>query len=607
MLLAGSLALACAPPTSGDDEVGSPETDGPDTHSSGDSASEDDSSGEGDSSTETGTQQFSLSGTVVGLQGASLSLSDGAGGAVVISADGAFDFPEALATGTSFSVVVSAQPEGPDQSCVVDAGEGDIENADFDGVVVRCVTPIRHVVILGIDGLGGNFVSAPASPEFDALAETSSWTLGMQNAIPTWSATNWMSMIGGGSPDQHGVLDNDWSPGDTSPPPTLFAVLRAARPDAQIGVFHDWDGFDVLVEPGVVDELQHPGDEHQTMDAAVAWAIAKRPDLLMIHLDHVDHVGHFNGWASGPYNQAVEDADALLGQLRTALEAVDMWPYTALIISADHGGVGLFHSTDTPAERAIPFLVHTPQGPTITLQRELRIWDIAATAAHLLEIEAPPQWVGQPVYEAIENPALSGSIDPAPTLPLPYLSGDGYTKIYDDTGTGAFSDVSFWRPVVPEGYISLGDVAVAGHGAPDHPAVTVAADHPALVEPIAYEKIWSDAGAGGELEVTLWNPLPPAGPYICPGQIAKPDHGGPPALGETRCVHERYLQPAVVEFTWDDTGSGAAWDGSVWSCREGAGSTLVHPTFLSRRHHAGPGNNECFGLRETRATPGEAP
>lgn len=87
-------------------------------------------------------------------------------------------------------------------------------------------------------------------------------------------------------------------------------------------------------------------------------------------------------------------------------------------------------------------------------------------------------------------------------------------------------------------------------------------------------------------------------------QIAKPDHEGPPPLDATRCIHRDYLQSAVVEFTWDDTGSFAAMDGSVWSCRAGLGSTLIHPTFFSRRDHEGPGHNECHGLRESLAEPG---
>ena len=63
------------------------------------------------------------------------------------------------------------------------------------------------------------------------------------------------------------------------------------------------------------------------------------------------------------------------------------------------------------------------------------------------------------------------------------------------------------------------------------------------------------------------------------------------------------VQPTTgVEFVWDDTGSGATWDGSVWGCASVGEGTLVHPTFLSRRHHDGPGYGECMGLVESMTT-----
>jgi hypothetical protein len=39
----------------------------------------------------------------------------------------------------------------------------------------------------------------------------------------------------------------------------------------------------------------------------------------------------------------------------------------------------------------------------------------------------------------------------------------GFTKIWDDTGSGAGANGSFWLPVAPDGYRALGVVAMAGH------------------------------------------------------------------------------------------------------------------------------------------------
>jgi hypothetical protein len=40
--------------------------------------------------------------------------------------------------------------------------------------------------------------------------------------------------------------------------------------------------------------------------------------------------------------------------------------------------------------------------------------------------------------------------------------------VYDDTGSGAFTNGSAWRPVVPPGYVAIGDVAVASHDRPGY-------------------------------------------------------------------------------------------------------------------------------------------
>jgi len=541
---------------------------------------------------------YALSGTLSGLQGASLVLTQANGDTLTLDADGAFEFSMRLSDGESYAVAVDAQPLDPDQTCAVELGDGVIDGTSVSDVVVDCVTPIRHVVILGIDGLGGAFVEEADMPNLDALMSEGTWTLTMQNALPTSSSTNWMSMIGGTSPDQHGVLNNGWQPGDSNPPPTLFAVVRGQRPDAKIGMFYDWQDFDRLVEEGVVDRRLHPGDEYETIDAAIDWADTNKPELLFIHLDHVDHAGHLNTWGSDAYFAAASVADDLIGELRAGLESNGMWPYTALLLSADHGGAGFSHGADTSPERPIPFVARTPQGLPAAVTRETRIWDLAATAAALLDVTQPPEWVASPVIE------VWGLTEPPMEDPLPQVEIDTLELLYTDDGTGSFSNVSFWRPTVPAGYRSLGDVPADNYTSPMITGYAVAADHPAVTSPRGYEKIWSDAGANGNMMLTLWNPVPVAG-YVCPGQIAKADHGEPPGLDEIACIRQEYLKLSGVEFVWDDTGSGATWDGSVWGCAPAGDGILVHPTFLSRRHHDGPGYGECMGLIESMTTPAD--
>ncbi len=555
------------------------------------------------SSDTTSSSAHTLGGMLQGLQGAEVEIVNGAE-TLTLDADGPFEFTTPLDSGEPYTVEVTVQPAGPDQQCTVQGGAGRVANADIDDVRVRCVTPIRHVVVLGLDGFGGDWLEPIATPTLDALRAQGVWTAQMVNVLPTSSSTNWMSMIDGTTPQQHGVLSNGWQPGDSNPPPTMFAALREHQPDATIGIFHDWGDFDRLVEPGVADHVEDPGAEQETMDAAVAWLQRNEPTLLFIHLDHVDHAGHASTWGSAPYNTAVEDADLLTAQLRTGLEDAGLWPYTALIVSSDHGGVLFSHGNDTAAERAIPFILRTPQTIPGELERDLRIWDIAATVLEMLDVPAPAEWVASPVVEGLFDPSIAL---PPPVDAAQALAVDQAVQLYDETGTGANAEVSVWRPIAPVGQGLLGDQVVAGHGMPGAAALVLEDQGDALAPPRGFELVWQDTGSGGVNDVSLWNPIPALG-YVCMGTVAVVGYT-PPQIDQLRCVHHSLVQRGQPAYTWDDAGSGAVWDGSMWTClaggaRDPAATGLATGSFVSRRHASDPGVNRCYTLRSDRVTVG---
>lgn len=537
----------------------------------------------------TGARGFRVGGEVIGLQGNGLVLANG-GEQLAIMSEGAFAFSMGLDDGAAYAVSVAQQPGDPEQTCVVSAGAGMIAGSDVADVVVSCTTPIRHVVVIGIDGLGAAYLPKIETPVLDGLIAGGPHSLTMQNALPTMSAPNWMSMIAGAGPDQHGVLSNEWEPGDSQPTPTIFAALREQRPAAKIGVFHDWDGFGALVEPGVADHIEHPGDENETVAAATGWLKANSPELLFVHLDLVDHAGHFHGWGGPDYVAAVKSADSLVGQILQAIDETSMRPYTAVIVSADHGGDGFTHGDDTSLERPIPFVVRTPQGVALTIARDVRIWDIAATVAGLLEIEAPASWIGSPVVEAIGK-----SLPDAPTGTLEVLEVDEYVWVYSDEGSGAFSDVSIWRPVAPEGYVVIGDVAVGGYEPPGFSTLVVRDDAEVVRAPVAFERIWDDEGSLGANDVTIWNPIPPLG-YACLGNVAVPNYDGPPEVAAIRCVHRRYLVTGDRAQTWTDAGSLAFEDAGLWTCIPGPEGGLAARTFITRRDHDDAGLSQCWSV-----------
>eukprot|EP00123_Amoebidium_parasiticum_P021705 comp72207_c0_seq1/m.48169 comp72207_c0_seq1/g.48169 ORF comp72207_c0_seq1/g.48169 comp72207_c0_seq1/m.48169 type:complete len:151 (-) comp72207_c0_seq1:42-494(-) len=120
-----------------------------------------------------------------------------------------------------------------------------------------------------------------------------------------------------------------------------------------------------------------------------------------------------------------------------------------------------------------------------------------------------------------------GSAGPQATVVL----ARHYQKLWDDSGTGALLDVSFFRPVATDSAFAVGDVAVRGHvQAPKDAAVAPCTATYLVVQttllqpeggsvlllalPIGYTKIFSiDKGTHGT--ITLWKPVAPDGYVVC--------------------------------------------------------------------------------------------
>jgi hypothetical protein len=94
---------------------------------------------------------FTVGGTVSGLSGAGLVLQNNGGNSLAISANGAFTFTTALASGATYSVTVNTQPSG--QNCTVTNGTGTV-SANVTNVAVNCVTS-SYTVGGSVSGLSG--------------------------------------------------------------------------------------------------------------------------------------------------------------------------------------------------------------------------------------------------------------------------------------------------------------------------------------------------------------------------------------------------------------------------------------------------------------------
>jgi hypothetical protein len=102
-----------------------------------------------------GGSTLTIGGTVTGLTGTGLVLQDNGGDSLAITANGAFTFKTALASGSAYVVTVSTQPTGPTQVCTVTSGSGNA-TANVTSVQVSCQTPNRTIggMVTGVKGMG---------------------------------------------------------------------------------------------------------------------------------------------------------------------------------------------------------------------------------------------------------------------------------------------------------------------------------------------------------------------------------------------------------------------------------------------------------------------
>jgi predicted AlkP superfamily pyrophosphatase or phosphodiesterase len=278
----------------------------------------------------------------------------------------------------------------------------------------------EHVVVIGVDGLSPDGLRKAKVPVLDRMRKEGAWTFHARGVMPTVSSPNWASMIMGAGPEQHGITSNEWEPGKGAIAPTasgagggfptVFGVLRAQRPGAKIGIFHDWGGFARLVEPGVADRLEHPEGPKATAEKAVAYLKAERPTLTFIHLDHVDGAGHDHGHGTPQYYAAVEEADRLIGRILDGVKEAGIADRTVVLVTSDHGGKGKGHGGATMAEIEIPWII---TGPGVARGREIQTpvntFDTAATVAYVLGLKPPECWIARPVRSAFS--AASSNTD----------------------------------------------------------------------------------------------------------------------------------------------------------------------------------------------------
>ena len=274
---------------------------------------------------------------------------------------------------------------------------------------------MSSAVLVLIDGVRPDALSAVDYPNIDALRARGAWTLRATSLMPSITLPCITSIFHSLPPERHGVLTNDWVE-MAHPVPGLIDLAHGAG--LFTASFYNWEPLRDLSRPKSLSLSTFRANSHDPegdqilADEAVRLIapIAKgKPGFSFVYFGTVDATGHAYGWMSDEYLAQLARVDGALGTLLSALPAE-----TTVLVQADHGGHGFVHGSEAPEDMLIPWII---AGPGIRrayeIQGPVNLLDTAPTLARALGIEPHPEWEGRPVEEILAAPGtLHGQSTP---------------------------------------------------------------------------------------------------------------------------------------------------------------------------------------------------
>ncbi len=176
-----------------------------------------------------------------------------------------------------------------------------------------------------------------------------------------------------------------------------------------------------------------------------------------------------------------------------------------------------------------------------------------------------------------------------------------YDFVYNDRGTGANDNWSMWSPKLPPGFSSLGHYAHASHAKPTTVMIAVRTgnDPTAIAFPRDYQRIYHDAGTGGDQDGSIWMPIAPSG-YRALGMVGMNGHGKPPANAVVCVRNDLTTYASMGKRLFTDAGSGGDLDLSVWSIQppnvvqDSKESFVTSGSFAAHASHGNLSNSEVY-------------
>lgn len=268
----------------------------------------------------------------------------------------------------------------------------------------------RRVLLICLDGICVAGFQQAKTPNLDLLLSKGVLSLKTRVVMPSVTLPNWTSHLTGSGPEQHGVVDNNWTISEHKLPaietdsngyyPSVFKILKDANPQIKTAFYYNWINLIYPYNPKYLDEVNFLKEDGyvSNYEKAFEFLVKNRqtPTLVFLYSVHTDHVGHKYKWMSPEYIHSIEEADIEIGKLINKMKQEDLYDDTHFMFLTDHGGINYGHGGISTDEMIVPWGI---TGPGIVKGLKMlepnNTVNTASVILHLFQVKQPFCWTGE--------------------------------------------------------------------------------------------------------------------------------------------------------------------------------------------------------------------
>jgi predicted AlkP superfamily pyrophosphatase or phosphodiesterase len=257
----------------------------------------------------------------------------------------------------------------------------------------------NKVILIGIDGLLIHRAIASGRAKTLARLKAESFFTDITVEMPTVSGPSWSTILTGTTAHIHKVVDNDFKDHNLAQAPDLLSQAKTLYPDISTYAAAGWpplidpaDTGPVIAtrladqENGSHQIFVRDGETHgyekidrEVATHAIETISSSGPDVSYLFFCGADEAGHIHGTLEGPYFDAIERIDSMVGNLYEVIEERNKtlnenW---LMVITTDHGHRDEGgHGGDSEQERASFVIAHSigaahPSWPSVIKSEDL--------------------------------------------------------------------------------------------------------------------------------------------------------------------------------------------------------------------------------------------